>query len=78
MPGLWDAHVHFAYMEDLAPSMFDLFLGYGITSVRDTGGKMDFVKMWKDKIREEELVKNVNARKSLSDTAVIELLHAYL
>lgn len=49
MPGLWDAHVHFAYMEDLAPSMFDLFLGYGITSVRDTGGKMDFVKMWKDK-----------------------------
>lgn len=49
MPGLWDAHVHFAYMEELAPSMFDLFLGYGITSVRDTGGKMDFVKMWKDK-----------------------------
>ncbi len=36
-------------MEDLAPSMFYLFLGYGITSVRDTGGKMDFVKMWKDK-----------------------------
>lgn len=49
MPGLWDAHVHFAYMENLAPSMFDLFLGYGITSVRDTGGRMDFVKMWKDK-----------------------------
>ena len=49
MPGLWDAHVHFAYMEELAPSMFDLFLGYGITSVRDTGGKIDFVKMWKDK-----------------------------
>lgn len=49
MPGLWDAHVHFAYIEDLAPSMFDLFLGYGITSVRDTGGKIDFVKMWKDK-----------------------------
>ena len=49
MPGLWDAHIHFAYMEDFAPSMFDLFLGYGITSVRDTGGKMDFVKMWKDK-----------------------------
>ena len=49
IPGLWDAHVHFAYMEELAPSMFDLFLGYGITSVRDTGGKIDFVKMWKDK-----------------------------
>lgn len=49
IPGLWDAHVHFAYIEELAPSMFDLFLSYGITSVRDTGGKVDFVKEWKDK-----------------------------
>ncbi len=47
MPGLWDAHVHFAFMEELAPSMFDLFLAYGITSVRDTGGKIDFVQKWK-------------------------------
>lgn len=47
IPGLWDAHVHFAYIEELAPSMFDLFLMYGITSVRDTGGKIDFVKQWK-------------------------------
>ncbi len=49
IPGLWDAHVHFAYIEALAPSMFDLFLGYGITSVRDTGGRMEFVKNWKDR-----------------------------
>lgn len=49
IPGLWDAHVHFAYIEDLAPRMFDLFLAYGITSVRDTGGKLEFVKKWKDK-----------------------------
>lgn len=49
IPGLWDAHVHFAFIEDLAPSMFDLFLAYGITSVRDTGGKLEFVKKWKDK-----------------------------
>lgn len=47
IPGLWDAHVHFAYIEDLAPAMFDLFLGYGVTSVRDTGGKLDFVAEWK-------------------------------
>ncbi len=53
MPGLWDAHVHFAYMEELAPSMFDLFLGYGITSVRDTGGEINFVKSWKDKALED-------------------------
>lgn len=49
IPGLWDAHVHFAYIESLAPRMFDLFLAYGITSVRDTGGKLEFVKKWKDK-----------------------------
>lgn len=48
IPGLWDAHVHFAYIESLAPSMFDLFLLYGITSVRDTGGEIMFVKKWKD------------------------------
>jgi len=49
IPGLWDTHVHFAYIEELAPRMFDLFLSHGITSVRDTGGKVDFVKGWKDK-----------------------------
>jgi len=49
IPGLWDAHVHFAYIEALAPTMFQQFLAYGITSVRDTGGKIDFVKEWKNK-----------------------------
>ena len=52
IPGLWDAHVHFAYIEELAPSMFDLFLRYGITSVRDTGGQLDFVNKWKQKANE--------------------------
>lgn len=49
IPGLWDAHVHFSYIEELAPSMFDLFLAYGITSVRDTGGRIEFIKQWKDR-----------------------------
>ncbi len=49
IPGLWDAHVHFAYVEELAPRMFDLFLAHGVTSVRDTGGNVDFVKAWKDR-----------------------------
>lgn len=49
IPGLWDAHVHFAFIEDLAPRMFELFLAYGITSVRDTGGKIAFVKAWQQK-----------------------------
>lgn len=48
IPGLWDAHIHFSYIEALAPSMFDLFLSYGITSVRDTGGRIEFVKRWKE------------------------------
>lgn len=47
IPGLWDTHVHFSYIEELAPSMLDLFLAYGITSVRDTGGDIDFVNKWK-------------------------------
>lgn len=48
IPGLWDAHVHFDYAEPLAPSMFALFLGYGVTSVRDTGGRLEKVKAWRD------------------------------
>jgi len=48
IPGLWDSHVHFAYIEALAPRMFDLFLTYGITSVRDTGGEISFVRKWKE------------------------------
>ena len=48
IPGLWDAHVHFAYIEDLAPAMFELFLAYGITSVRDTGGRIPFILDWKN------------------------------
>ena len=49
IPGLWDTHVHFAYIEEIAPRMFDLFLAYGITSVRDTGGEIHFTSAWKKK-----------------------------
>jgi imidazolonepropionase-like amidohydrolase len=49
IPGLWDAHIHFAFIEELAPNMLDLFLAYGVTGVRDTGGQIDFVKQWKEK-----------------------------
>ena len=47
IPGLWDAHVHFAFDESLAGSMSDLFLAYGVTSVRDTGGEINFVNKFK-------------------------------
>ena len=41
IPGLWDFHVHLTYESDLTPVMPGLFLSYGITSVRDTGGLLD-------------------------------------
>lgn len=43
IPGLWDFHVHLAYEPSLSSSMADLFLSWGITSVRDTGGLLEEV-----------------------------------
>lgn len=40
IPGLWDMHVHFLYELALTAEMASLFLDYGITSVRDTGGEL--------------------------------------
>jgi imidazolonepropionase-like amidohydrolase len=40
IPGLWDFHVHFTYDERFTDAMAGLFLGYGVTSVRDTGGPL--------------------------------------
>ena len=40
MPGLWDMHVHLTYDEVLEPAMSRLFLRWGVTSVRDTGGML--------------------------------------
>jgi imidazolonepropionase-like amidohydrolase len=49
IPGLWDTHVHFSFIEELTPAMFDLFLIYGITSVRDTGAEIGYVKEWQNR-----------------------------
>ena len=38
IPGLWDMHVHLTYDDVLTPAMASLFLRWGVTSVRDTGG----------------------------------------
>jgi len=43
IPGLWDTHVHFYFDKELAKDMPDLFLKFGITSVRDTGGNFKFL-----------------------------------
>ena len=39
----------FSYDKSLTSSMPRLFLAYGITSVRDTGELINFLKEWKDK-----------------------------
>ncbi|MFK7830701.1 MAG: amidohydrolase family protein [Congregibacter sp.] len=51
IPGLWDMHVHLSYDDRLSDSMGDLFLDYGITSVRDTGGQLDVLLPIVKKIR---------------------------
>lgn len=43
IPGLWDFHVHLTYDPRLTASMADLFLSWGVTSVRDTGGLLENV-----------------------------------
>ena len=48
IPGLWDAHVHFSFNKHFTYSMHKLFLAYGVTSVRDTGGPMGIVAKIKD------------------------------
>ena len=50
IPGLWDMHAHFSYDENFAETMADLFVSYGITSVRDTGGPTDFLIPFRDQM----------------------------
>jgi cytosine/adenosine deaminase-related metal-dependent hydrolase len=54
IPGLWDMHVHLTYADADADDMARLFLDYGITSVRDTGGLLDLVKPVADRLRAAE------------------------
>jgi len=51
IPGLWDMHVHLTYNDAFTQSMPAMFLAYGITSVRDTGGLIDKLKPVVDAMR---------------------------
>jgi imidazolonepropionase-like amidohydrolase len=51
IPGLWDMHVHFLYDEALTEVMAALFLDYGITSVRDTGGNIERLTALREQLR---------------------------
>lgn len=52
IPGLWDAHVHFLYDEALTEAMPELFLDWGVTSVRDTGGDFETMIRLRARLRE--------------------------
>ncbi len=51
IPGLWDFHVHLTYDDRFTAAMPELFLSYGITSVRDTGGLMHKILPVVEKMR---------------------------
>ena len=51
IPGLWDFHVHLTYDDRFTDYMPELFLSYGITSVRDTGGLLHKVLPVVEKMR---------------------------
>jgi len=43
IPGLWDMHVHVTYDSVFTEAMPGLFLRWGVTSIRDTGGLIERV-----------------------------------
>lgn len=51
IPGLWDAHVHLTFDPEVESSMFRLLVANGITSVRDTGGKLEKVLAFKERAK---------------------------
>jgi hypothetical protein len=54
IPGLWDFHVHLTYDDADADEMARLFLDYGVTSVRDTGGLLELVQPVVERLEEAE------------------------
>ena len=56
IPGLWDMHVHLTYDDAFTEDMPSLFLAYGITSVRDTGGLIRKIKPVVERMRAEDAI----------------------
>jgi hypothetical protein len=54
IPGLWDFHVHFTYDDRFTEAMPGLFLAYGVTSVRDTGGPLEAMLPVVERLRSGE------------------------
>jgi hypothetical protein len=53
IPGLWDCHVHLSFA---SASALPLFISLGITSVRDTGGRLSEIDDWRSRITTGSLV----------------------
>ena len=51
IPGLWDFHVHLTYDARFTEPMPALFLRWGITSIRDTGGPLASVQPVVERLR---------------------------
>lgn len=56
IPGLWDMHVHLTYDDAFTADMPALFLRYGITSVRDTGGLIHKIKPVVERMRAPDAI----------------------
>jgi hypothetical protein len=53
IPGLWDMHVHLAYLGDTAcPAL----IANGVTSVRDLGGNLNLIDWMRRRIDEKDLI----------------------
>jgi imidazolonepropionase-like amidohydrolase len=44
IPGLWDMHVHALFDAEVARAFLPAFVAYGVTGVRDMGGKVDVLR----------------------------------
>jgi imidazolonepropionase-like amidohydrolase len=57
IPGLWDMHVHLTGDPRISPElMFSLFIANGVTSVRDTGGKLELALTAREQSRQAHQV----------------------
>ena len=56
IPGLWDMHVHLTFDDRFTAAMPEMFIRYGITSVRDTGGLMEKMAPVVERMRAEGAV----------------------
>ena len=48
IPGLWDMHVH---LSNTKASALPMLLAHGVTSVRDIGGRLSEIDVWRGEIR---------------------------